>query len=134
MKHAFQLVMRQACSAFYAHPWAWNEIGFGGPAYPRGYAVFASAHLDDTEPWEGKEAVDIFYDGKTELLLSAPFIPRVRTHGTGCTYAAAITAGLALGQSLPEAVVFGKKYITQAIARHDIVAGHVVLNHFRPRQ
>jgi len=59
VKHAFQLVMRQACSAFYAHPWAWNEIGFGGPAYPRGYAVFASAHLDDTEPWEGKEAVDI---------------------------------------------------------------------------
>ena len=59
VKHAFQLVMRQACSAFYAHPWAWNEIGFGGPAYPRGYAVFGSAHFDDTEPWEGKEAVDI---------------------------------------------------------------------------
>jgi hypothetical protein len=28
---------RYACTAFYSHPWAWNEIGFSGPAYPRGY-------------------------------------------------------------------------------------------------
>lgn len=28
---------RYACTAFYSHPWAWNEIGFPGPAYPRGY-------------------------------------------------------------------------------------------------
>ena len=30
--------MRGVLGAFYSHPWAWNEIGFGGPAYPRGYA------------------------------------------------------------------------------------------------
>jgi len=30
-------VMRAVLAAFYSHPWAWNEIGFGGPAYPRGY-------------------------------------------------------------------------------------------------
>jgi Gluconate 2-dehydrogenase subunit 3 len=59
VKHAFQLVMRHSTSAFYAHPWSWSEIGFGGPAYPRGYAVFGSSHLSDTEPWEGKEAFDI---------------------------------------------------------------------------
>jgi hypothetical protein len=29
--------MRGVLSAFYSHPWAWNEIGYGGPAYPRGY-------------------------------------------------------------------------------------------------
>jgi len=29
--------MRAILAAFYSHPWAWNEIGFGGPAYPRGY-------------------------------------------------------------------------------------------------
>ncbi len=41
--------MRYACAAFYSHPWAWNEIGFGGPAYPRGYK---NAGLDRREPWE----------------------------------------------------------------------------------
>ena len=57
VKRAFSVVMRYSLQAFYAHPWAWNEIGFGGPAYPRGYAVFGSSHLGDTEPWEGREAV-----------------------------------------------------------------------------
>ncbi len=46
------LWMRYACAAFYAHPWAWNEIGFGGPAYPRGYK---NAGLDKREPWEVAE-------------------------------------------------------------------------------
>jgi hypothetical protein len=35
---AWGVVMRGVLGAFYSHPWAWNEIGFGGPAYPRGYA------------------------------------------------------------------------------------------------
>jgi hypothetical protein len=48
----FSLWMRYACSAFYAHPWAWNEIGFGGPAYPRGYKNLA---LGAREPWEVAE-------------------------------------------------------------------------------
>jgi hypothetical protein len=34
---AWGVVMRGVLSAFYSHPWAWNEIGYGGPAYPRGY-------------------------------------------------------------------------------------------------
>ena len=34
----WKVVTRAILSAFYSHPWAWNEIGFGGPAYPRGYA------------------------------------------------------------------------------------------------
>jgi hypothetical protein len=33
----WSLWTRYACTAFYSHPWAWNEIGFSGPAYPRGY-------------------------------------------------------------------------------------------------
>jgi hypothetical protein len=48
----FALWMRYACSAFYSHPWAWNEIGFGGPAYPRGYKNLG---LDRREPWEVAE-------------------------------------------------------------------------------
>lgn len=36
-KHVWSLWTRYACTAFYSHPYAWNEIGFPGPAYPRGY-------------------------------------------------------------------------------------------------
>src|SRR5207237_8500046 len=56
---AFAVVMRATLAAFYAHPWAWNEIGFGGPAYPRGYAAFGSDHLGDREQWEPIEAFSV---------------------------------------------------------------------------
>jgi hydroxymethylpyrimidine/phosphomethylpyrimidine kinase len=75
-----------------------------------------------------KNAIDIFYDGRQELLLSAPFIRGVKTHGTGCTYSAAISAYLARGYSLPRAVAAAKDFITQAIARSQLAAGHPVLN------
>ena len=75
-----------------------------------------------------REAVDIFYDGREELLLSAPFIRGVSTHGTGCTYSAAVTAHLALGLALPQAVAAAKGYISQAIARSYRAGGHFVLN------
>jgi hypothetical protein len=55
-ERAWRVVTRAIVEAFYAHPWAWNEIGFGGPAYPRGYAAFGSDHLGDREPWEVPEA------------------------------------------------------------------------------
>jgi hydroxymethylpyrimidine/phosphomethylpyrimidine kinase len=77
-----------------------------------------------------KEAVDIFYDGRQELLLSAPFIRGVNTHGTGCTYSAAIAGHLARGCPLPRAVQQAKEYITQAIAQSQTAAGHSVLNCF----
>ncbi len=50
--HVWGLWTRYACAAFYSHPWAWNEIGFGGPAYPRGYKNLG---LDAREPWERPE-------------------------------------------------------------------------------
>jgi hypothetical protein len=57
---AFSLVMRGVLSSFYSHPWAWNEIGFGGPAYPRGYSRFGDPDLQraEREPWEGAEHFD----------------------------------------------------------------------------
>ncbi len=57
---AFGLVMRVVLACFYSHPWAWNEIGFGGPAYPRGYSRFGSPDLQraEREPWEGAEHFD----------------------------------------------------------------------------
>jgi len=46
---AWSVVMRAVLSTFYSHPWAWNEIGFGGPAYPRGYARLGAGQR---EHWE----------------------------------------------------------------------------------
>ena len=77
-----------------------------------------------------REAVDIFFDGQTELMLCAPFVRGVSTHGTGCTYSAAITARLAQGASVIEAVKAAKEFITQAIAQSLRAGGHDVLNPF----
>ncbi|MGI8573621.1 MAG: gluconate 2-dehydrogenase subunit 3 family protein [Solirubrobacteraceae bacterium] len=52
---AWSVVMRSVLSAFYSHPWAWNEIGFGGPAYPRGYARMG---VGQRESWEGAPAFE----------------------------------------------------------------------------
>ncbi len=76
------------------------------------------------------EAVDIFWDGREELLLSAPFVRGVSTHGTGCTYSAAIAAYLALGCTLRQGVQLAKEHVTQSIAQSVKVAGHAVLNNF----
>jgi len=48
----------------------------------------------------------------------------VATHGTGCTYSAAITAGLAKGLSLEEAIIQAKKFVTDSITRHVRWASH----------
>jgi hypothetical protein len=55
---AWSVVMRGALSEFYSHPWAWNEIGFGGPAYPRGYMRM---HVGPSgrEPYEAEEAIGL---------------------------------------------------------------------------
>lgn len=47
---AWSVCMRTILAAFYSHPWAWNEIGFGGPAYPRGFMRRGS--LGNREPFE----------------------------------------------------------------------------------
>ena len=75
-----------------------------------------------------REAVDIFFDGRTELLLSAPFIKGIRTHGTGCTCSAAIAGYLARGCSLPQAVKRAKQFITRAIAGSYRIGKHSALN------
>jgi hypothetical protein len=46
---AWGVVMRGVLSSFYSHPWAWNEIGYGGPAYPRGFARLGAG---EREHWE----------------------------------------------------------------------------------
>jgi hypothetical protein len=46
------IVLRQITAVYYAHPFAWDEIGFGGPAYPRGYFALNFGY---PEPWEARE-------------------------------------------------------------------------------
>ncbi len=60
-------------------------------------------------------AVDILYDGKTYEVLETEKFETTYTHGAGCTYAAAITAELAKGHSVIEAVKTAKAFITSAI-------------------
>jgi hypothetical protein len=52
-QHVWSLWTRYACTAFYSHPSAWNEIGFPGPAYPRGYK---NPGVDSREPFEVRDA------------------------------------------------------------------------------
>jgi Gluconate 2-dehydrogenase subunit 3 len=54
-ERVWSLWTRYACTAYYAHPLAWNEIGFGGPAYPRGYK---NRGVGKREPWEVRDQVD----------------------------------------------------------------------------
>jgi hypothetical protein len=51
--HRFwQMIIQDAIEAYYSHPWAWDEIGYGGPAYPRAYTRLERG---DPEPWEVEE-------------------------------------------------------------------------------
>jgi hydroxymethylpyrimidine/phosphomethylpyrimidine kinase len=72
-------------------------------------------------------AMDVFHDRTNSRLLTAQRVRGVSTHGTGCTYSAAITALLARGERLPRAVEIAKHFITHAIAQSYRVASHSVL-------
>ena len=79
----------------------------------------------------GSDAVDVFYDGTQFREFSAPRIDTRNTHGTGCTFASAIAAGLAKGLALEEAVAQAKTYVTEAIrANLEIGTGHGPVGHF----
>jgi hydroxymethylpyrimidine/phosphomethylpyrimidine kinase len=66
----------------------------------------------------GDDAIDLLFMGGSVAEFSAPFSRSIATHGTGCTYSAAITAGLAGGLPLEEAIRRAKKFVTAAIAQH----------------
>ena len=66
----------------------------------------------------GRQAVDLLCVDEKITEFAAPFVRGVATHGTGCTYSAGITAGLASGLSLEESVMRAKKFVTLAIERH----------------
>lgn len=66
----------------------------------------------------GKDAVDLLFANGKFSEFSTPFVRGVATHGTGCTYSAAITAGLAAGKSLKDSIAEAKKFVTGCIANH----------------
>ncbi|WP_024441504.1 gluconate 2-dehydrogenase subunit 3 family protein [Mycobacterium sp. UM_WGJ] len=59
VNRAWSVCMRMMLTGFYSHPWAWNEIGFGGPAYPRGFMRLGgpSGPSAVREPFETRGAV-----------------------------------------------------------------------------
>ncbi|MBI2879173.1 MAG: bifunctional hydroxymethylpyrimidine kinase/phosphomethylpyrimidine kinase [Candidatus Rokubacteria bacterium] len=77
------------------------------------------------------DALDLLFDGQAFIPFRAERIPTPHTHGTGCTYSAAIAAGLARGLHLSEAVGEAKRYVTRAI-REGFAVGRGVgsLRHF----
>jgi hydroxymethylpyrimidine/phosphomethylpyrimidine kinase len=90
-----------------------------------GAVVLKGGHLP------GDEAIDLLYDGHGFQEYRAPRLQARHTHGTGCTFAAAITASLALGQPLAEAVAEAKRYVTEAIRRGlPVGRGHGPVDHF----
>lgn len=74
------------------------------------------------------EAVDVLVVEGKERTFSAPWVRKVSTHGTGCTYSAAITARLACGDSLTAAVRGAKEFITSAIRGSVRIGRHQSLN------
>lgn len=75
-------------------------------------------------------ATDILFDGSEWREFAAPRIHTRHTHGTGCTYSAAITAGLAIGMAMGEAVARAKRFIHEAIRTNPgLGQGHGPVNH-----
>lgn len=80
----------------------------------------------------GPEATDLLFDGTSFRCFTSKRLDTVNTHGTGCTYASAIAAFLAMGEPLPVAVGKAKLFITEAIALAvPLGSGHGPVNHFQ---
>jgi hydroxymethylpyrimidine/phosphomethylpyrimidine kinase len=80
------------------------------------YVVVKGGHLEE-------EPADLLFDGQRFVVLRGERIETHHTHGTGCTFASAIAAGLAKGLSVEQALQEAKAYITEVI-RHALPLGH----------
>ncbi|MDP4169153.1 MAG: bifunctional hydroxymethylpyrimidine kinase/phosphomethylpyrimidine kinase [Bacillota bacterium] len=84
---------------------------------------------------ENREAIDLLYDGNEFVYFSSERIETKNTHGTGCTFAAAITAELAKGSTVNEAAQTAKRFIEAAIFNDlGIGNGHGPTNHWAYRR
>ena len=88
------------------------------------YVVVKGGHLPG-------EAVDILFDGRSVERFALPRVPTRHTHGTGCTFSAAIAAYLARGEEVPAAVWHAKQYLHEALRHaYPIGAGQSPVHHF----
>ncbi len=88
------------------------------------YVLVKGGHLEE-------EAVDILFDGEGFELYEAPRLSNKNTHGTGCTYSAALATLLAQGLSVHEAVAEAKNFVTRAISQGlALGSGHGPTNHY----
>jgi hydroxymethylpyrimidine/phosphomethylpyrimidine kinase len=97
-----------------------------GEALSRNYGVpvlLKGGHLS------GDEAIDLLFREGNVTEFSAPFSRGIATHGTGCTYSAAITAGLANGLPLEAAIRGAKQFVSAAIAQYHAWDSVHALNH-----
>ncbi len=67
---------------------------------------------------EGDDAIDLLFEDGEVTEFSARYVAGVSTHGTGCTYSAAVAAGLAQGLALQEAITRAKEFVSRAIDQH----------------
>jgi hydroxymethylpyrimidine/phosphomethylpyrimidine kinase len=80
---------------------------------------------------EGPAATDILFDGRDFREYSTGWVETTSTHGTGCTFASAIAASLAKGESVPNAVAAAKAYVTKALQNaYPLGHGHGPVHHF----
>lgn len=90
--------------------------------------LIKGGHLSQARGWDC-----LLMQDELPLWLEGTFVKTRNTHGTGCTYSAAITAYLARGFTLKESVILSKRYIQKAIAKgalYDLGKGHGPLHHF----
>jgi len=81
--------------------------------------------------YQGNEVIDFLFDGEQFIEYKSERIDSKQTHGSGCTFASAVTAGLANGYPIEEAVREAKKFISIAIEQQlNIGSGHGPTNHF----
>jgi hydroxymethylpyrimidine/phosphomethylpyrimidine kinase len=108
-----------------------DSLDLAGDAARRLHAMGPGAVVVKGGHLPGAEVIDLLFDGHTLHEFRGPRIATETTHGTGCTFASAIAANLALGASLVESVQLAKDYVAGAI-RHGLTIGkgHGPLNHF----
>jgi hydroxymethylpyrimidine/phosphomethylpyrimidine kinase len=89
------------------------------------WVVIKGGHLNDDD------ATDLVFDGHNFTELTAPRVATKNTHGTGCTFSAAVAASLARGREPGDAIDSAKRYVTRAIESSlNLGSGHGPTNHF----
>jgi hydroxymethylpyrimidine/phosphomethylpyrimidine kinase len=89
------------------------------------------AATDEARPTTNHDVVDLLFDGHAFHQFRVARVEGRQTHGTGCTFASAVAAGLALGRELPDAAARAQQYVAGAIAHAPAIGeGRAVLEHF----